>query len=793
MKKSGKHALYMATVLTAPFLSLPALAQDTSDSSGVSEIVVTAQRQAESVLDVPLSIQALSADQLSNSGIRQMNDLQMTTPGFTPSNGSGYNQMFIRGIGNSIFVGADPSVATFIDDVPRVFGTLVNNFVDVERVEVIKGAPGALYGRNATGGAVNIITRQPDPDTLSAKFRASYGEKDTFQGSAFGNIPLGERAAMTLAAEYRRHDPYVTNLTRTTDAYTPAMFPANPALGGASAILGFDAGGNPILGTAAETADFFNSGLTSKKGYNFEDFWAVSGKIMVEPTDTLKITIAGDYSNKDDDNGNGIYNATPEYAVGALAGFFNSLIGANTSPALLSDLVVPANKKFSTAQRGTGYVRLKDYGVSSTAVLELPGVDLTSITSFRKNKSRYSSEQGSTPFNFLSVGVNINKQTIYQELRAVSTSDGPLSYIAGASYLEAKFDGGATATLLHPIPFLANLPSGTGRYKVKNWSAYLQLGYDLTDNLNLTVSGRYINEKNNAVSFNAITSTEDPFALKEEKFLPSATLKYSLAGGGNVYARWARGFKAGGIVPIVPVTIFPDPYTQGGVFKGEEVDSYEVGVRTPLFDRKVQFTAAAFYNDYRNVQVSAHADASFAYASLISIAVVNAGSARTYGAEATVTAKVAEPVTVGASVGYLNAKYKNFRVVNNPVLADFDISHSRMINSPKWQLSFHADLDQPVSDDLRVVGNVLASYTDDVLWQQSGLPGILPDAVGPSYWLVNARLGVKTADDRYELAVYAKNLFNENYTTFGNSSSSFGNVLIWGDPRIVGVEATLNF
>src|SRR5690606_35788758 len=105
-------------------------------------------------------------------------------------------------------------------------------------------------------------------------------------------------------------------------------------------------------------------------------------------------------------------------------------------------------------------------------------------------------------------------------------------------------------------------------------------------------------------------------------------------GGGNIYARWARGFKAGGIVPVVPVTIFPDPYTQGGIFKGEEVDSFEVGVRTPLFDRRVQFTAAVFYNDYRNVQVAAHARPAFP---TVSIAVVNAGSARTYGAEASVT------------------------------------------------------------------------------------------------------------------------------------------------------------
>jgi outer membrane receptor protein involved in Fe transport len=91
-----------------------------------------------------------------------------------------------------------------------------------------------------------------------------------------------------------------------------------------------------------------------------------------------------------------------------------------------------------------------------------------------------------------------------------------------------------------------------------------------------------------------------------------------------------------------------------------------------------------------------------------------------------------------------------------------------------------------------VVGNVLVSYSDSVIWQQAGSP-FLTDSVGPSYWLVNARLGVRSSDDKYELAVYAKNLFNEPYTTFGNSAASYGNILSWGDPRIIGVEATLNF
>ncbi len=792
-KLTSKAGLCLSSAIASVAIaSAPAFAQAESEESGpvgVGEIVVTAQRQAQSVLDVPLSIQAISGEQLSNSGIRQMSDLQLTTPGFAPSNSSGYNQMFIRGVGNSIFVGADPSVATFIDDVPRVFGTLVNNFVDVERVEVIKGAPGALYGRNATGGAVNIITRQPSTEELSSKFRVSYGEKDTFQGSAFVNMPLGEKAAMTIAGEYRRHGHYIKNSTPNDDEYTAANFPASPALGGAAGIIGFDPSFSPILATSAEMAAFMNSGLLSRSGYVNENFWAVSSKLMVQPSDRLKITIAGDYSNKDDDNGNGVYNTTPDYAVAVLSGFFNNFTGANTTPETLANFATSVTKKFTTAQRGQGHAKLKDYGVSGTAVLSLDAVDITSITAYRENKSRFLTELGATPFNFLEAAVDINKSTLYQELRAVSNLDGPLSYVVGVSYLEAKFNGGLVSDILTPIPFLQSIPSGSGRYKVTNWSPYLQVGYDLTDNFNLTISGRYIHEKNNA------NSAGQPIVLKEEKFLPSATLKYSLDGGGNVYARWARGFKAGGIVPVAPISIYDDPgtpevETTGGVFKGETIDTFELGFRAPLAGGNVNVTGAVFYNDYKDVQVAAHGNLDHPD---VSIAVVNAGSARTYGAEASVNARVADPLTVGASVGYLNAKYKTFQIADNPVIADFDLSGGRMINSPKWQLSLHADLDQPVSDDWRVVGNVLGAFTDDVLWQQSGVPGFLPDSVGDSYWLVNARLGVRSTDDVWEVAVYAKNLFNEGYSTFGNSASTYGNLLIWGDPRIVGLEVIANF
>ena len=154
------------SILALAAISVPAFAQSTAadDNSNPNDIIVTAQRTSQKLMDVPLAIVAQSSEQLQNNGIKQITDLQFTTPGYNVSDSNGYTQVFIRGVGNAIFVGADPSVATFIDDVPRIYGSMVNNFVDVDRVEVLKGAQGGLYGRNATGGVINIITKQPSTD-----------------------------------------------------------------------------------------------------------------------------------------------------------------------------------------------------------------------------------------------------------------------------------------------------------------------------------------------------------------------------------------------------------------------------------------------------------------------------------------------------------------------------------------------------------------------------------------------------------------------------------------------------
>ena len=744
---------------------------ETGKSTGVEEIVVTAQRRAENVMSVPLAIQAISGESLKSQGIEQISDLQFTVPGYNVSNSSGYTQIFIRGVGNSIFVGADPSVATFIDDVPRIYGSMVNNLVDVQRVEVLKGAQGGLYGRNATGGVVNIITMQPSTEKPKGEVQITYGEKNTLDFKGYVNVPLGDKIAFSASGERDRHDPYIKNLAPTAP-YTAANFP-----------------NGSFIGSPAATAAFFNGGQQAPSGVDNQDFWAAEGKLLFKPTDNFKITIAGDVSNKDDSNGNAPDNLTPGFTQAVLGGLFQGIAGITTN--FPAGFVQGNTPKFTTAAGFPGFVKLHDYGVSATIVLNLPGVDLTSISAYRNQHTQFFDDLNSSSEASEVVSVNNYKHYYYQELRAVSTSSGPLHLIGGGTYLQSSFEGHTSLNILPPL--VMGVPVANSTDKVKNWSVYLQAGYDFTDHVSLTVSGRYIHETNKAFFFAGSFPTD--FAAPtgtESKFVPSANLSYKLDGGGNVYMRWARGFKSGGVNPVADYRAFPDP-TQGAVFKGETVDTFEAGLKKSLLDNRLQFTGDVFYNNYKNLQVSAHA--TLAYQQTVILAIANAGSARTYGVEGSLVWKAAPPLTLSINAGVLNAKYKVFQLgVTNPqVLTPFNLNGTQMTNAPKFQLSLGANLDQPIGANWRVVGNALVNHTSSILWGQSGLPGVIPDATDPGYWLANLRLGVKTTNDEYELAVFANNAFNSRYTSYGESGAGQGTQLNWGEPRVIGAEFTAKF
>ena len=742
----------------------PAAAASTGDTN---EIIVTAQRRAQTLLSVPLAIQASTGEQLQNTVIRQISSLQFTTPGMFVQSGTGYTQVYIRGIGNNVFVGADPSVATFIDDVPRIYGSSVNNFFNVERVEVLKGAQGGLYGRNATGGVINVITKQPNTDKLSADARVSYGEKKTFHAAAVVNIPLSDKIAVNISGQRDSHTFYVKNIA-TANPLTAANFP-----------------NGSFLGTPAQTAAFFNGGINPPKGLGNQNFWAIDGKVLFKPTEDIKITLDGDYSKKHDSEGNQWYNPNNAASLAGAQGLFGAF-GITTNFANL----YPALGKFQTQTSNPSAANLVDYGGSAKVEWELPGFTLEDITAYRKQHSLYE-QNFPHPVSLDVPVVDNHKHYFYEELRAVSTGSGALHWVAGATYLDDHFHGATTNLLLPPLGAALGLNTFTeSTDKVRNYSIYAQVGYDIMENLNVTASGRYLHETNHALFLPTTTglAAASPVATKVHKFLPSATLSYKLEDGGNIYARYAQGFKSGGVNPVVPPTLFTSlGTTKGLIFNGEKVDTYEAGFKNRFFDHKVAITLDGFYNNYKNLQTTA-----VGIDPRLILAIVNAGTARTYGFAGSMNIQVAPELTVGGSAGYLNAKYKNFVLGGDGVIAGpTSFSHRVMLFSPRYQLDIHADLDQPINEQYRAVASVLASYISRTTAALSTTPGVA-DVKLDGYWLTNVRAGVKTSDDKYGVFVVVSNLFNQRFYTFG-SASNFGDSQVWGDRRIVSGELTVKF
>jgi iron complex outermembrane receptor protein len=718
------------------------------DTGGVTDIIVTAQRRSENLTSVPLSISAQTGQTLSSNGIKQLSEVKFTTPGFISAAGTGYTQIYIRGIGNGVFVGADPSVATFVDDIPHVYGSLVEDLVNVDRVEILKGAQGGLYGRNASGGVVNIITKQPS-DKFSALFRGTGANYGTLQASVYVNMPLNDRIAWNFSLTRNRHNPYLKNV-----AYKNP-YPANAVIFGQNA-----------------------NSLSNPGKVNNQNLWSFDTKLRVKLTDRFKVTLGADYTDKHDADGNGWITTNPAGQYGTYQFFMATYVNYPGHPG--ADVpVVPQwptlslkSQKVYGAYQNTSWT--EDYGGSVKAELNTDFADFTSISALRWNNSHFQGDVGAAPVPIAGFSTLFKRRFFYQELRAVSNGSGPFRWLGGATYFKDHVDV-SIASILLGVQFAPTIST----YKTVNYSVYGGGSYDITDKLTFQASLRYAHEKK-TVAFPAPNASAATTVA--HKLIPAATLSYKVEGG-VIYARYAKGFKTGGPNPLVRPDRLP-PGSAGLSLKPETVDTFEIGYRATLFDRKVQFTSAVFYNKYKNIHVT---DSGTLGNTDISNALINLGTARTYGAEASLVWRVAKPLTLSANIGYLNAKYQKAEFAGNLFLLPINASGNTMILAPKWQGGFGVNLDQPLNDSTRLKANLLYSYISHHYFTANNAK----NADQPAYSLVNLRGGVTVMNDKLGLYVFVNNLFNKHYYVFGSSGTfAFENP---ATPRIIGGTVEVKF
>ncbi|MGH6785269.1 MAG: TonB-dependent receptor [Novosphingobium sp.] len=717
--------LLAATALSA--LASPAWAQDPA-ADGASEddgvIVVTARRREESLIDVPIAITALSGEQLENKGAADITAIAETVPNVTLEASRATNSTlsaFIRGVGQQDPVsGFEQGVGIYLDDVylnrPQA---AVLDIYDVQRIEVLRGPQGTLYGRNTVGGAVKYVTKRID-DEAHVSLRGTYGSYDQADGIVSASTPVGDGTLRFGAALARlSRGGFGTNLT------------------------------------------------TGLENYN-KDVWAARGTIEVH-ADGFFGRLSGDWTH-DKSNPRGGHRLITSLQTGApvLANVYDTRGGLNDP------------KQDVEAWGGSLFMEANP----------VDWLTLRSITAYRKDDS-------ATPIDFDALpAIDVDVPGFYfndqfsQELQVLVDSGG-FHGLVGLYYLNAsaltQFDVRLFTTIAGLTAFTnADIDTDT-------IAGFADFSYDLSDMFSISLGGRYTWDKRTAYILRqnylgggspVFGGAGTPFGASGTnfrgsntftKFTPKATLSFKPGPDHTLYASYSQGFKGGGFDPRgvgvnAPSTDGVPGLTNQEIaaylsFRPEKVDSYEIGYKANLLDRRVYVAAAGFYMDYTDVQIPGSVACVVGGLPTFCGVVSNAGKARLQGFEFETRAKLIDSpggtLTFTGSLGYIDAKFT--RYIANIASTPTDVSAFRKVqNTPKWSGSAGLDYAMALGEGTLNIGAGMSFKSKTFQFE---IPNPYIDQ--PAYQLFDASIVYRAPGNRWSLGVFGKNLTNERIKTSG--------------------------
>ncbi len=696
----------------------PALAQSAGTAAPATsaieleEIVVTAQRRQERLVDVPISVTSISADTLSGSGVTSVIDLPQTAPGLRFDYSGSFVQPTIRGVGSPLVgPGLNSNVAVYLDGfyVPNALGTDFQ-LLSVANVEVLKGPQGTLFGRNATGGAVLVRTREPS-FTPTMVARASYASFDRTNLSFYGSSGLTDKLAVDLTGYYEQGDGYVKNLN------------------------------------------------TGRKDGQF-DKWAVRGKLLYTPTDSSSFTLTYGHSEVDD--------PTP-----VVTSSYDGLSAGSVVPGTLV-----ADGPRETTNGLEAFNRFKGDSVFLRADFDLGFADLKSYTQYRDERSRQFQDYDGTAVPIFAPDYRILDKTVTQELNLSSADQGPLSWVLGLYYYHNVNEFPGFNVSLGGAPYAKFFNSKT---VADSYAAFADVTYELVDGLFLTGGLRYgLDELDGSFDASGVGGRIDGAQKKFASFTPRAILRYQFDDSSNVYLSFNRGYKAG-VIPVASFSTVP--------VSPEHISAYELGYKTA--QGPLRFEASAFYYDYTNLQVAA-------YVGVTSI-IRNAASSRIYGADAQLTARVADGLDLTAGLVYTHAEYRAFpgAIAYRQDLTPGSPSFS-LFNTPSVDAGGNVMPRSP-----KMTANIGATYTTELAGGALGLNAnfyytskFYFDSVEQfgqdGYGLLNLRASWTTPSDAWEFAVYGNNVTDTKYRN-QVLPGTFAIQQTYGEPASIGVSATYRY
>lgn len=722
-------------------------------SPAVADIVVTAQRRPETTQDAALAITAISGERLSISGVTDVLDLRSSVPNVQFGQAQAQARLAVRGIGlDTSAPGSEARVAYTLDGVyvSRPSAVLAT-FFDIDRIEVLRGPQGTLYGRNAIAGNINVITRDPT-DTFEGFVQATVGNYDTLNIEGGIGGPIAPGISFRVAGQALNHSGYGRNIN---------------------------------------TGDEINDLETR----------AIRGKLKIEPADTVTILLSADYFTEEDTQGG--YNYVRECSAGPPV---CRSVGTRLGGTLASDPRDTAASFGPSLKREIyGFAGNIDWNVSDRTTL-------TSVTGYRNSDVVNQYDQDYTALPLANYTGSDKSWTFSQELRVGHKAEN-FDVVIGAYYFHETDDGLITVPLDgrvfgRPAGLLQGFYSG-GRIKTDAEALFGQIDYRLTDSLTVQLGARYSWEKkrkfdeiyqfdltrpfnvNNppiaaappsafcSAGLNAglVDPTGRCFIDYDESsdkaFSPKVTLKFEPTPDMMAYATFARGFKSGGFA-LTSVQ---------RAFEPETLTDFEAGIKVDWLDRRLRTNFAAFHYDYKNIQAQRISGSI--------IEVDNASSAEVYGFELEVVALPTDRLQLDLNAGYLHARYGEYITTSPFNGAVVNLEGNRLYGAPPYTIDAGIQYvvgtsfgDFTLRGEGHFVGKTYYSQFNEQLAAQD------------DYATFDAMVNFSSPDDRFYGSLFMKNISDEDvYVALSRNSAPMGSNTqgILYPPRTFGLRLGYRF
>lgn len=713
----------------------------------IQDIVVTAERRSDRLQDVPIAITAMNADQLKAQGVSDAFDIGKITPGFNSSRTIGFGTPIMRGVGSAnITLGEEPSVATYVDGFYQgVSAAAQLPFNNIERIEVLKGPQGTLYGRNATGGLVNIITRIPKSE-LSGEASLGYANYKTITASAYVTGPLTDSLSADLSLTFRDQGKgYSRNLVDGTTAARNEYFAARSKI-----LLEFGGENSLILGA---------SYVKSKND--------IANVNLPLPGTTPLLAGPGVlYGRK---RGEFAGSVTPQFDVEEYG--FNATLNLDLGFAKLVSLSQYRHLSVEDMVEGDG---TSADGLLATVQLGVaPGEPANAPLS----------PQLVIPGSFSYDAPEEIPYFVTQELQLVSNGGGPFRWIVGGFYQASK-DAYVPELLLNFMvgaPPLARIAVGQS---TRAAAAFAQGTYSLPNGLSLTGGIRYSTEKKalsgTSSALNASGTYDVTPATQSDRFNSvtyRVALDYRVSPQLMLYATTNKGFKSG---------LFNGSSITAPAVKPETLYAYEAGFKADP-SRFFRINGSAYYYDYKDLQTFAVDAQGIAF-------LQNAGSAEMYGLELDVELAPMDGLNIRGGVGFEHARYKAFQgaqvFIPSPSGGNYvtqeDVSGNKPIRTPDVSGNLGASYKFAMEDKGFLTLDAGASYSGSFFWDSGNR------FKQQSYVLVDASASFSTPDDRFTLRIWGKNITDKAYAIYGNADTRYFSVA-FGEPATYGLSAQVKF